>query len=236
VTGVNIAVNAATRRIAGVVHTDSDAKVDYSKLYVVLLPENLEDLAAGTGGDFSLGNGLSSSAGMDQVKTDGSFQVELVPSGEAYRVVLSAIRGGLEDWFTSKVLVGGHDVLDTGLRMTQATGPIEIIISRNGATVEGTALDAEKKPFANAEVVAVPADPKLRKRFDLMQKAEADQQGRFKLRGVRPGEYTVMALEDPEEQPFLEDEFLKQHSGQMQKLMLEAGKSQRIELKTIAVE
>lgn len=236
VTGINIAVNAATRHIAGVVHTDSDAKVDYSKLYVVLLPETLEDLAAGTGGDFSLGNGLSSSAGMDQVKKDGSFQMELVPSGEVYRVALSAIGGGLEDWFASKVVVGGHDVMDTGLRMTQATGPIEIVISRNGAAVEGIALDADKKPFANAEVVAVPADPRLRKRFDLMQKAEADQQGRFKLRGVRPGEYTVMALEDPEEQPFLEDEFLKQHSGEMQKLMLEAGKSQRIELNTIAVE
>ncbi len=236
VSGVNIAVNAATRKITGVIHKDGDAKVDYSKLYVVLLPENLDEFAANTGGNFNLVDGLSSAAGFAEVKKDGTFTIDLVPTGEVYRVALSANGGGLEDWFTSKVLVGGQDVLEQGLKITQAMGPIEIMISNNAATVEGTALDADKKPFANAEVLALPADSKLRKRFDLIQKTEADQQGRFKLRGVRPGEYLIMALEDAQEQPFLQDEFLKQHSGEMQKLTLEAGKSQRVELKTIAVE
>jgi hypothetical protein len=141
--------------------------------------------------------------------------------------VLTARGSGFEDWFTSKVLIAGKDVLDSGFKAAEAQrGPMEIIISNKGTTLEGNASDAQQKPFSNAEVIAIPADPKLRKRFDLLHKTTADTQGHFKIRGVRPGEYIVFALEDSQTQPFSTDPFFKQNSGQVQTVKLESGTKQ----------
>lgn len=233
VEGVSINVNSGQKQVSGLVHSDSDAKIDYSKLYLVLLPDNLDDLGDGVEGGFS----FAGSVGYAQVNKDGTFKVQVAPGSKLYHVALSAAGGGLENWFTSKVLIGNRDVLESGFRLSEAgAGPIEVVISSNGATVEGTAMDGDKKPFPDAAIFAVPADPKLRKRPDLIQKTTADQQGRFKLLGVRPGDYTLVAVEDPDQQPYLEDTFNKQHSTEVQKLTLEAGKTQKVELHTISVD
>jgi hypothetical protein len=134
-------------------------------------------------------------------------------------------------------LVAGKDVLESGFKINASeNSPIEIVISDKGASVEGVALNREKNPFPNAEVIALPSDPKLRKRVELMQKTVADQQGHFKLRGIRPGEYIAFAVEDVQEQPFLEDSFLTQNAGQVQAVKLETGAKQKVELTVIATE
>jgi hypothetical protein len=170
------------------------------------------------------------------VKKDGSFKMDLAPSPNSYQVVITAPRSGLEDWFTSKVLIGGKDVLDSGFKSPEVQrGTMEIIISNKGATLEGNATDAQQKPFSNAEVIAIPADPKLRKRFDLLHNTTADTQGHFKFRGVRPGEYMVFALEDSQAQPFMTDLFLKQNASQIQRVKLEPGTKQ-LQLQVIPVQ
>jgi hypothetical protein len=233
VTGVNISLNAAKNQITGVVRTDTNAKIDYSQLSVVLISDtdanDVSELAETTE---PYGYGFA------EVGKDGSFKIDIsTPSSELYHAVLGARGSGLEDWFTSKVLVAGKDVLESGFKINAAAiSPIEIVISDKGASVEGVALNGEKNPFPNAEVIALPSDPKLRKRVELMQKTIADQQGNFKLRGIRPGEYITFAVEDIQEQPFLEDPFLKKNAGQVQAVKLEAGARQKVELLVIPTE
>ncbi len=70
-----------------------------------------------------------------------------------------------------------------------------------------------------------------RQRRDLYQQAESDQHGHFKLRGLNPGGYTVMALEDPEEEDFHSPEFLKAHDGAGQTLHVDEGEHKSIVLK-----
>ncbi len=162
--------------------------------------------------------------------------MDLAPSPNSYQVVLTARGSGLEDWFTSKVLIGGKDVSDSGFKAAEAQrGPMEIVISNKGATLEGNASDAQQKPFSNAEVIAIPSDPKLRKRFDLLHTTTADTQGHFKFRGVRPGEYVVFALENSQAQPFMTDLFFKQNSGQIQTVKLEPGTKQ-LQLQVISAQ
>jgi protocatechuate 3,4-dioxygenase beta subunit len=234
VTNITIALGAGSREIHGVVRAESDNKIDYSKLLVVLIPardsESISDLS-------STIEGLQSEGDFSEVGKDGSFKLDISPSTKPYQIVLSARGSGLEDWFTSKVIASGRDVQASGLKITE-TEPrtLVVLVSDKGASIEGTALDMEKKPFPNAEVFAVPSDPKLRKRLDLIQKTTADQQGRFKLRGIRPGEYIAMALEEAEEQPFLEDRFLAQNSGQVQAVKVETGGKQKLDLMVIRAE
>jgi protocatechuate 3,4-dioxygenase beta subunit len=234
VTGITIALAGGSRQIKGVVRAESDTKIDYSKLLVVLVPAgDSEDSSESMDivGLFQSGSATS------EVGKDGSFKLDISPSTKLYQLVLSARGTGLEDWFTSKVVAGGKDVLMSGFKITESEPrTLEVVVSDKGAAIEGTALNAEKKPFPNAEVIAVPSDPKLRKHFELIQKTTADQEGRFKLRGVRPGEYIAMALEYAEEQPFLEDRFLTQNSSQVQTIKAEAGGKQKIELQVIRTE
>jgi protocatechuate 3,4-dioxygenase beta subunit len=228
VTGVVISVNStASSHITGSVRAEGEAKLDYSKLLVVLGPqaganEQPDEYLAG-----AYAFGPRADGGYAQVKKDGSFKMDLSPSPNAYQVVLTAQGADFEDWFTSKVLIGGKDVSDSGFKAAEAQrGPMEIVISNKGASLEGTASDARQKPFSNAEVIAIPSDLKLRKRFDLLHTTTADTQGHFKFRGVRPGEYVVFALEDSQSQPFMTDLFLKQNSSQIQTVKLEPGTKQ----------
>ncbi|HEY2168339.1 MAG TPA: carboxypeptidase-like regulatory domain-containing protein [Candidatus Angelobacter sp.] len=227
VTGVVIPMNSAVNgQITGMVRTDGEAKLDYTKLFVVLAPQTANQQAdQDSAGDY--GSMFRSGGGYAEVQKDGSFKMDVPSSPNGYQVVLSAQGSGFEDWFTNKVLIGGKDVLDSGFKAAEAQrGPMEIIISNKGATLEGNATDPQQKPFSNAEVIAIPSDPKLRKSFDLLHNTTADTQGHFKIRGVRPGEYIVFALEDSQAQPFLTDPFLKQNSGQVQAVKLESGTKQ----------
>ena len=232
VTGVNISLHAGTTNVRGVIRAEGDSKLDYSKLFVVLMP------AADTDPESAdIVEGFGNGAGSAEVAKDGSFKLDVEPSAKSYQVVLSARGPGLEDWFTSKILFAGKDVVESGLKITNAEQrTVEVLVSDKGAMIEGTVLDGEKKPFPNAEVMALPSDPKLRKSYALLQKTTADQQGHFKLRGVRPGEYIAFALEDPQEQPFMEDIFLKQNSAQVQTVKAEAGAKQKLELQVIPAE
>jgi uncharacterized GH25 family protein len=233
VTGVVIGSESVRREITGVVRAEGDAKPDFSKLYIVFTPATDSDKDMDL--DFA-SSFFGGSNGFAQVKSNGSFKADLPLSAKPYNVVIGARSTGLEDWFTSKVLVGGKDVLESGFKPADAQAAVEIVLSNKGALVEGTVLDRDQKPFANAEVIAFPRDPKLRRRMDMAQTATADQQGHFKMRGVRPGEYIVFALENSQEQPFTTELFLKNNSARTQTVKLEAAAKQELQLQVIPAQ
>jgi hypothetical protein len=62
-----------------------------------------------------------------------------------------------------------------------------------GVEVQGVAKKAGK-PFAEAMIVLVPKDPEGNR--DLFRRDQSDLDGTFSLRGVVPGSYTLVAIED----------------------------------------
>jgi len=230
VTGVVIGAESARREITGVVSAEGETKPDFSKLYIIFTPatDSDKDLDLALASSF-----FGGSNGFAEVKSDGSFKVDLSPSAKPYNVVISARGAGLEDWFTSKILVGGKDVLESGFKPGESQTSLGIVLSNKGAMVEGTVLDRDQKPFPNAEVVAFPRDARLRRRMDMAQTATADQQGHFKMRGVRPGEYIFFALENSQEQPFTTELFLKNNGARTQTVKLEAATKQQLQLQVI---
>jgi hypothetical protein len=136
VTGITIALAGGSRQIKGVVRGESDTKIDYSKLFVVLVPAgDSEDSSESMefGGLFQSGSATS------EVGKDGSFKLDISPSTKLYQLVLSARGTGLEDWFTSKVVAGGKDVLVSGFKITESEPrTVEVVVSDKGAAIEGT--------------------------------------------------------------------------------------------------
>ena len=85
---------------------------------------------------------------------------------------------------------------------------------------------------ANAVVIAIP-EPKYRKRRSYYQRGSTDQQGHFKLRGLRPGSYTVVAWESLEDEQYLDPEFLKKFEEQGTSVKVEKAGRQRVTLKVL---
>ena len=110
---------------------------------------------------------------------------------------------------------------------------LELVASGDGGVVEGVATDQKGEPVANAVVVAVP-EMRLRARVERYRKTVSDQSGRFTLRGVQPGEYTIFAWESVDGEAYYNPEFLKNYEGQGSGLKVGEGERKTVRVGVIA--
>ena len=206
--------------VRGQFRMDKSQKIDWSQLNVFLSSDEEVGLAStdGTRPSFA------------QVKNDGSFEMKNVPSG-TYRVIVGSSSQTLRDYFTKSVNLGGKDVADSGFAVSGATYTLDVMLSAQGGTIEGTVLDSADHAVTYATVVSVPSG-EHRKRPDLYQQDTTDQQGHFSLRGLNPGEYTVLAWEDLEDN-YRDPEFLKSYEGRGHSVRLDEGERKSISVKLI---
>jgi hypothetical protein len=132
------------------------------------------------------------------------------------------------------VFVGGRDVGDGGLRVSGGTIGLDLVASGNGAVANGVAVSAKGESVANAVIVAVP-DGRLRGRIDRYRKTVSDQNGRFALRGLPPGDYTVFAWEYVDGEAYYNPEFLSAYAGQGKALHVGEGDRSSVNLIAIPV-
>jgi len=132
-----------------------------------------------------------------QFKSDGMFDMKKVPPGR-YRVVFNSDTPAARAYYVKSVNLGGQDVTASGFSVSGGTWSLDVVLSSDGATLEGAVVDNKDQPVSDDVVIALPS-LENRKRRDLFKKVSTDQRGHFVLRGVRPGEYTILALDDLDE-------------------------------------
>ena len=174
------------------------------------------------------------SGGGGAVKADGSFKIQVRGRGK-FRAIVLARSGGLEDYYTKAVTYGGRDVTDSGFSYSGGAGALEVVISAFGARIEGSAVDGDGKPVSGATIVAVP-EKSLRDRYDLYQPTVSDQAGHFVIRGQRPGNYTLLAIDGARDAIYMDPAFLKDNEDKGQSLHAEANGRHQVSLKVIAVD
>jgi hypothetical protein len=91
----------------------------------------------------------------------------------------------------------------------------------------------EDRPVANATVVAVPEE-KYRKLPGRFGSGTTDQHGRFTIRGLAPGGYTLYAWQDVDEGAYHDADFLKSQEANGKAVKVEEGSHQAVELKLSA--
>jgi len=165
------------------------------------------------------------------VGLDGSFEWKDVPSGN-YGVQIVHEGGVLEDWYVKAVLVGGRDMNDPGITVSGGALWLDLVASTNGGIVEGVVTDSKGEPSSSAVVVAVP-EARMRGRVDRYRKTISDQSGRFTLRGLRPGDYTVLAWESIDGEAYYNPEFLKAYEGQGISVKIGEGERKSLQLPAI---
>jgi hypothetical protein len=137
------------------------------------------------------------------VLTDASFSGRL--SAGRYNVHVYTQK----DLIVESVRSEAVDVLAEGLVIARPGKiPLSIVLSHDGATVEGVAQDGDGKPVGGATVALVP-DLSHRSRADLFRDVHTDQHGRYEMAAVPPGEYQLFAWNDVEPGIWFDPEFLK---------------------------
>jgi hypothetical protein len=156
----------------------------------------------------------------------------------------------MPDWFLKSVAAAGA-VADSGFSVSGGATTLDLVASANGAMVEGVATNQDgaeqdgaeqdrpeqdrvekDEPVADAVVVAVP-EARFRNYSDRYRKAVTDQSGRFTLRGLPPGDYTLFAWESVDGEAYFNPEFLKSCEGQGKALHVNEGDHARVQLKAI---
>jgi protocatechuate 3,4-dioxygenase beta subunit len=211
--------------VRGKFRMDTGQKFDWTQLHVFLAPLDERESGIAFSGSFEL-------PGFAGVNKDGTFELKSVPGGN-YQLIVGAESNTLRDYITKSVSVEGRDVTDSGFVVSPGT-VLDVVMSANGATIEGTVVDSKGKPVAYATVVDVPSAER-RTRRDLFEHADTDALGHFSLRGLNAGKYTVLAFDDLQED-IHQPEFLEAYEGSGEHVQLDEGARSTVTLKLISTD
>jgi hypothetical protein len=170
--------------VTGKFSVDGEEKADWRELSVTLMPVAEEE-----GIEMFM---LAQTAGA-MVNEDGTFELSNVPAVPV-QLAVGAASDKYRNYYTKSVLLGGRDVVDSGFTAT-AGSVLDVVVSSKGCSVDGIVVDGEGNPFPNAFVLSIPSDGK-RMRPDAYQFAESDVSGHFSLKGMNPGNFTILAFEE----------------------------------------
>lgn len=130
-----------------------------------------------------------------RVAQDGSFTLEGIQAGLVW-IRAQTPRG----WTLKSVVVDGHDVIDSALevRSAQNISGVSLVFTDKLTEINGTVTDQSGTPMPEFTVLAFPEDSTLwRPQSRQIMTTRPDQNGKYQLRGLPPGDYFVAAI-DPE--------------------------------------
>ena len=160
---------------------------------------------------------------------DGIFKIDNLLPGD-YRVTVSGMPPG--HYLKEVRLEQTEGGLDQPLRVvSSSTGPLEVVISAKGGQLEGTIVDERQQPVRETEAVLMPEQQ--RNRFDLYRTARSDQNGRFTLRGIPPGDYKIFAWESLEPFAYYDPEVLRAFEAKGKLVHVTESSTQMVEVRII---
>jgi hypothetical protein len=103
--------------------------------------------------------------------------------------------GSATDWKLKRVLLDGVDVTDTPLDFDTPLDKLEVELTQRLTTVAGGVSDDAGAVALDATVIAFAEDAgRWGPHSRFIQSARPDQQGRFTIKGLPPGEYVAIAV------------------------------------------
>jgi len=159
---------------------------------------------------------------------DGTFSIARLSAGD-YKLIVNGLAPSL---YIKNARVNQTDVMQSGLTVSSSfNGTLEITLGINPGQVSGSVVDAALKPVSGVQAVLIP--DKLRDRQDLYKTASTDQEGRFTIRGITPGEYRVFAWEDIEPFSYYDAGVLRQYEQQGKLIRIQESSAEVVDVKLI---
>jgi hypothetical protein len=162
---------------------------------------------------------------------DGSFTLSPVPQG------LHWIRGQApRGWALKSVIVDGREISDSPLeiRPGEKIPSVTIVFSDRVAEINGTLTDERGQAVTEYTVLAFPTDSTLwRTDSRQIMTTRPDQNGRFQMKGLPPGEYFLAAVDPSEPNEWFDPVFLDQHRPDASRLTLGEGDIKTNDLRVV---
>jgi hypothetical protein len=143
-----------------------------------------------------------------RVEKDGRFTLEGVPAGAHW--IRSA---GLRGWSLKSVIVDSHEMVDqpVEVRSNQKLGNVTIVLTSRQTEINGTITNEQSMPITDYTVLAFPTDSDLwRPLARQIATGRPDQNGRFQIRGLPPGNYYLATVDPAEQGEWFEPAYLEQ--------------------------
>jgi protocatechuate 3,4-dioxygenase beta subunit len=213
------------------VRADAQAAVDLSQYSVNLRLADVND-----GSEFFMFQVMSQDFFGENAQVDrqGNFSWKNVNPGN---YVLRLYGGNGQDSYFLKSARVGADVIDASFALS---GPavLDLVVSTKGGSVEGVVSDRDQQgddaPASNVQVVAVPEE-RYRKIPERFGDGVTDQFGRFTIRSLAPGTYTLFSWQDVGDDVYKDPDFLKSQEANGVTVKVEEGAHQSINLNLSAV-
>ena len=172
----------------------------------------------------SYDNGTNPSA---ITKEDGKFSIGYILPGRYHPWVGYPPKGG----YAKAIRYDGRDIKDEALDITEGiTGPVEVVMSLNGADVSGVVVDEDGNPFPGATVMLIPNSGAYLMHYS----SNTDYQGQFHFTmAIRPGDFKVLALEDAIYLAWFDKEFMKPYMGKSTNLSVSENDKKTLALKVV---
>ncbi len=141
---------------------------------------------------------------------DGHFSLSGVPAGAH----LIRSNGNLRGWTLKSVRVAGREVTDTpvGVRGGETLANVEVVFTDRITEISGTITTAQGTPVPDYTVLAFSSDRSLwRPQSRQIMTARPDQNGKYRLRGLPPGEYYVTTVDPAEQGEWFDAAYLDDH-------------------------
>jgi protocatechuate 3,4-dioxygenase beta subunit len=164
-----------------------------------------------------------------RLKDDFTFEAAMQPGTNTVQLM------GMPDGLALKaVRIGGVDVTDTGfdVKPNENVRGIEIELTSHPTVVSGRVTDSRDAPSKDCTVVVFARDErKWEGTSRYIGTTRPDQEGRFRISGLPPGEYDVVAVDNIEPGEWGDPEVLSRIRDHAAALSLGDGETRVIDLK-----
>jgi hypothetical protein len=132
----------------------------------------------------------------------------------------------MRGWTLKSVTINGRDVTDTPLtlRSGETVANVQIVFTDKLNEISGTITDANGAAVPDYTVLAFPTDSSIwRPQARQIMTARPDQTGKYRIRGLPPGEYYLVTVDPAEQGEWFEPAYLDEHRAGAARLTLGDG-------------
>jgi hypothetical protein len=161
--------------------------------------------------------------------SQGAFKIAAVTPDNYY-----VSFGGLpEGSYVKSVRMNSQEVIEKGIDLTIARGAVilDVTLSTKGGSVEGTVVEDGKA--APGSYLMLLADPIRPGQPYLNRSSTSDQDGKFAIKGLAPGDYKLYAFQEPQPEIAQDLSQIKPFESKAVKVKVTESSTERAELKVL---